>query len=355
MRQIRNRLRYIIVLCFDIYMMIFFHSYINFLILIALVILPIWSVHAVRMVKKQIGCDIEVPYEPMKKAEEFDVRFILHNQTIYPVLNATLTVLIENRFYAEVSEHQLNLPVRRKGDTHATYHIQMEYCGRFAVTVEKLRLGDLFGLYEVEMPLDKEKECLILPDGQERNQEAGMIYQLGVSEAMESQKKGYDFSEVSGIREYIPGDKLQNIHWKLSVKKDQLMVKERISVSALQLSVLVDLVNDDAMCLEKILELTDSITKAFVKLNYAFSFYYYSVNSGGIREMVIGNEAERKTAFEMMLYDHSYKEIGLIEELFLKQYTAGTYLYIGYGNAEAASQDVIQLPGNVLAQLRSRE
>ena len=42
---------------------------------------------------------------------------------------------------------------------------------------------------------------------------------------MESKKKGYDFSEVTGIREYIPGDKLQNIHWKLSAKKDILMVR----------------------------------------------------------------------------------------------------------------------------------
>lgn len=41
----------------------------------------------------------------------------------------------------------------------------------------------------------------------------------GMNEAEESRKKGHDFSEVVDVREYQPGDKLQNIHWKLSAKK----------------------------------------------------------------------------------------------------------------------------------------
>ena len=37
---------------------------------------------------------------------------------------------------------------------------------------------------------------------------------------------GYDYSEPYQIREYVPGDGLRQIHWKLSQKTDSLMVRE---------------------------------------------------------------------------------------------------------------------------------
>jgi hypothetical protein len=41
-----------------------------------------------------------------------------------------------------------------------------------------------------------------------------------------TEKPGYDVSEPFGIREYIPGDSLKNIHWKLTRKLDRLIVRE---------------------------------------------------------------------------------------------------------------------------------
>ena len=37
---------------------------------------------------------------------------------------------------------------------------------------------------------------------------------------------GYDNSELFQVREYRPGDRIQNIHWKLTAKQEELMVKE---------------------------------------------------------------------------------------------------------------------------------
>ena len=158
----------------------------------------------------------------------------------------------------------------------------------------------------------------------------------GVTEAMESKEKGYDFSEISGIREYIPGDKLQNIHWKLSVKKDELMVKERMSVSAMQLNVLVELYNNEELCVESVLTLADSVTKGFVSFNLPFTVYYYSINSGGLTSCYIGSEAERMQWLEWMLYDHTYQSGNQVEELFCREYpSGGTYLYIGADTLQA--------------------
>ena len=38
------------------------------------------------------------------------------------------------------------------------------------------------------------------------------------SEGMMQNRKGNDLSEIFDIREYVPGDDIRSIHWKLSSK-----------------------------------------------------------------------------------------------------------------------------------------
>ena len=49
----------------------------------------------------------------------------------------------------------------------------------------------------------------------------------GESEEHSKERGGDDPSEVFQIRDYQPGDKLRSIHWKLSAKTGEMMVRER--------------------------------------------------------------------------------------------------------------------------------
>ncbi len=353
MKKIRNWIRYIVIIVFNLFFMFLFQSYINLILLIGLLLFPVYSIYAVKKVAEKLSVEIKAPMEAMEKKSEFYIRFLLHNPTFFPLVNATIVMDAENAFYLEKGSHTLNVPIRAKKDTEVSYPIVMDYCGRLIVSVKEIVLVDLLGIYEVTIPLSETRECLVFPTGQSRNREVGQIYIHGVSEAMESKEKGYDFSEVSGIREYVPGDKLQNIHWKLSVKKDELMVKERISVSAMQLIVLVELANDEEMRLESVLELAEGVTKSLVAQNLPFTIYYYSSNIGGLKECYIGNEVEREQWIEMVLYDLSYKDFGRVEQVFSEQVSAeSTYLYIGYDPGIRESENVIYGAQQTVAVLR---
>lgn len=351
-RKMRNVVRYILAMVFNIWLMVILHSYVNFLILIAMIVFPIYSILSLYYAKSRISFDITMPIEPMKKSEEVRVHFKLKNPTLLPIVNATVRLTVANPFYGYEGEHVLNMPSRARKETDVAYPLIMDYCGRLVVSIERISLMDLMGICEVRIPVGIEKECLIFPSGPILDREAGVVYQKGVTEASESKEKGYDFSDVSGIREYIPGDKLQNIHWKLSTKKDELMVKERVSVSAMQLSVVVDLVNDEEMCLESVLELADGITKAFVKQNLPFTLYYYSMNRQELIGNYIGNEVERQEWFEGILYDKSYRDVGVVEEIFLRdKATETSYLYIGITNG-TEGEDAVYGNQNAVAALR---
>lgn len=349
MKRVRNFFRYIIVIALDVFMMVTFHSYINFLILIALLLFPVYSVIGVRMAASHLKLEVKLPHEPMDKKSVFHVCFLIHNETVFPILNGNLTTMVENRFYQYYGDHTLNVPLRAKGVTEVEYPVEMEYCGRFVVSVSRIKLWDLTGIYETTIPLSLEKECLVVPHGTAMSQEAGVLYQQGMTEAVESKAKGYDFSEVSGIREYIPGDKLQNIHWKLSSKRDLLMVKERVTISSQQLNVVLDLLNDEHMCLEDSLELFDGVMRGFVAWNLPVIVIFYSQKNAELIETDVNNEEERKKCMELILYHHSYKEAGLVGDVYEKKYPQGAYLYIGTCND---GENVIAELGNSVAQLK---
>ena len=353
MRRLRNMVRYAFIIILNVFIMLVFHSYVNLILLVGLILFPFYSIYGIHKVKESLTLWIVAPDENMERGSRFYLRFFVKNPTWFPVVNATLKLKVGNQFYQEEGIHYLNLPIRAKKETEVVYPVVMDYSGCFQISSESICLVDLLGIYEVTIPINAETECLVFPGGKERNQEAGRIYMQGVAEAMESREKGYDFSEISGIREYIPGDKLQNIHWKLSVKKDELMVKERVSVSAMQLNVLVELANDKDMCLESVLELTDSITKAFVMQNLPFTIYYYSTNMGELKGCYIGNEIERIQWMEMLLYDRCYEGAGLAEEMFFKQNLAArSYLYIGHALEDAAEGNIISGEKRAAAVLR---
>lgn len=330
MLRIRNIVRYLIVFCLNLLVVIVFHSYVNFVLLVGMILFPLYGIYGVWKIKQHVRVSLRIPFEDMEKGKEFIVDILLDNPTWVPSVNVTLQVGVENIFYGHKGSHSLNVPLRMHGTTEVSYPIVMEQCGRFCFRVEQLHCMDLLGICEVAVPVEEMAECIVLPEKRERNREAGDLYEKGVGESMESKEKGYDFSEISGIREYIPGDKLQNIHWKLSTKNDMLMVKERVSVSAMQLHMVVELRKDEGASLEGVMELANSITDAFVKQNRPFTVHYYSVTRDELQQIYIGDEAERKKWLQLLLYDVSYENECKAKNLFQKEYPgAGQYLYIG--------------------------
>ena len=57
----------------------------------------------------------------------------------------------------------------------------------------------------------------------------------------ESRKRGVEFNPDYEIREYSAGDELKNIHWKLSAKQGEMMVRERLSAGREKINVLLPL------------------------------------------------------------------------------------------------------------------
>lgn len=121
---------------------------------------------------------------------------------------------ITQKFQLQGKEMQLELPELS--------------AGIWSMECKKIRIYDLLDWFSVGKWKPLTAEIIQMPKKYEVNLRKALPeadspleseeYEIGI--------KGSDPSHVREIREYQPGDRLSAIHWKLSAKKQQLMVKE---------------------------------------------------------------------------------------------------------------------------------
>ncbi len=89
--------------------------------------------------------------------------------------------------------------------------------------VERVVISDLLGLFTVEkVPVNQGGELIVLPLPFDVGE---LTYAAGDSGAESMARAAEDITSPSDVRTYQPGDAMKKIHWKLSVRKQELMVR----------------------------------------------------------------------------------------------------------------------------------
>ena len=89
--------------------------------------------------------------------------------------------------------------------------------------VERVIISDLLGLFTVEkVPANQGGELIVLPLPFDVGE---LTYAAGDSGAESMARAAEDITSPSDVRTYQPGDAMKKIHWKLSVRKQELMVR----------------------------------------------------------------------------------------------------------------------------------
>ena len=120
----------------------------------------------------------------------------------------------------------------------------------------KLRVYDLSGLFFRSLPRPADRDILLLP----RPERPVPFPKLPDGETAGKRlrpKHGGGFAEEHDIREYRAGDPLNAVHWKLSAKLDELLIREPLVADRGELRLLMDLFGS-----------RDTLESVFGKLTY---------------------------------------------------------------------------------------
>ena len=97
------------------------------------------------------------------------------------------------------------------------------HCGAYTVTAESVRICDYLGIFTLPVRCREEQKILILPK-QEPVKLGESVHRFTARGYRP--KFGGGFAENHELRLYRPGDNLNQIHWKLSAKTGNLMLRE---------------------------------------------------------------------------------------------------------------------------------
>lgn len=208
----------------------------------------------------------------------------IENETFFHFALIRLIFLIENPMTGEQVKEKVNLPLNSHDAVRLQLNTHSPHCGNLTVTLRKAKCYDCLGLTALPIRLRLSAKALVLPDvfPMETGGEAGETHSdEGVSYAPDH--PGHDTSQVFDYHEYREGDRLKNIHWKLSNRLDRLMVKEFSEPLSSTVRVVLEL-NGGGDCspelLDRALSACMSLSESLLAGGYSYTLEWFDNRTG---------------------------------------------------------------------------
>lgn len=189
--------------------------------------LPVIMFSTTFIAKKLTKAEFAVQAKTTPKNTPFPVQLCVTNKSIFPVGKAEAHIEYYNIFNNQINEIEVLFPLQAKNTHHVTFQLSSKYCGILKIRSAYINIYDPLRMFRFRTGKNITAEIAVMPEIHEVNGAISYTDRETEESSMFSENTaGDDPSEVFDLRDYVIGDKLNRIHWKLSSKKDDLIVKD---------------------------------------------------------------------------------------------------------------------------------
>ena len=291
----------------------FYQKPIFLFLLMLLLLLPPASYLSARYAVLHLQPEITTSLLFGHSGDEITVSFVLKNPAYLPLPDCTFYYTISSPFYPNEKSYEVNCPVYAHDSFAFSIPLTFRRAACYQIRLTQITVWDYLHFFTFHKEVTLQKELFIFPPENDSLQFSSAAFGEGFDEFEENGAKGNISSNVTDIREYIPGDRLQKIHWKLSAKIHKLMVKENEQTSSHQFILLPELYLPDPAqpVLEQILSNTLTMGRSLLADGITFFFRYYSITAQDFMQFCILNEDQLEEAFRSCFYESTYAESDL--------------------------------------------
>lgn len=241
---------------------------------------------------------------------------------LLPVTKGIARVRYENPFSGDKGKLKIRFSVDAGKKRDRRIPVVMYNCGNVAITVEKVRIYDYLNIFAWTIGKHFEtQDVLVLSPMKEMYLGKDRWYNETNedSDRFSLYKKGDDPSEIFNIREYADGDKIQRIHWKLSSKTGDLMVKEGSLPLTKEIHIFIDLCargerEERNHNVNLLVQGIYSIAMFMIERGIPQAYIWYDKKNGVIQEYSVEHEEELYWMFqELFKSSITTKENELLE------------------------------------------
>lgn len=223
--MLKNIILYLIILFSSFIFNIFYYKWFSWIFLLIVILIPIISliISLPMMIYTAVNGFILYGDDEININEKFKIYLTNKNNSSIPCTYLKLTLKAENNF----ANIQKKIKLKASGSLNKSFeycdNTLGKHCGCITATVKSLKIYDLLGIFFIPIRFKKSIKTNVLPKPEEPAKKPDLenITVLGFKP-----KAGGGFSDYYELRQYQNGDSLKSIHWKLSTKHEDLIVKE---------------------------------------------------------------------------------------------------------------------------------
>ena len=279
----------------------------TFAVLAASVLVPVLLAWLAWFSAHGLRAEFSLPAHGEKNREIAGVLSV-RNAGPWPMQKVVCRVICANGLTGEALSHEMVFGLAAKCAMEVPIAARVAHCGRLTMIVTDLRVMDAFGLFARRVPFCAEESVWIWPEGFAMDVTLAAHMSAAVdSERYSMTQPGYDPSETYAIREYIPGDPIKSIHWKLSQKADTLLTRElglpvvsRMLV-LMETTILADYGAVPFAAMDAMVEVFAAVSRALCEVGTAHTLGWKDMETGLFREMAVENEDDIASAMEAVL------------------------------------------------------
>lgn len=280
-------------------------------------------------------CHLEVPISMTESGRPVTVNIKIRNKGILPTGKVEVRVEHKNVLHKSGKSQWISLSDGSVGEQKHSIKMALSGAGCHEISVTQMKIYSLFGLIYLKRKCRDFSSVLIMPEIYSTNVQITEAVRnfLGDADVYDDFRPGHDSGEIFEIREYREKDKLQSIHWKLSAKMDNLMVKENSLPKACAIVLMLELHPMQSNIFHKremdaaaYFDLVASLSYSLMDQKCPHFVAWYSVEKEGIRRIRVDDEESFYLFLDAYLRESIPRDKNVREE-YRKDYKSEWYLY----------------------------
>lgn len=178
------------------------------------------------LVTKDLNAELKFS-NVVDKGKNVTGKVIVNNKYFIPLNEIVLNFEINNILTGEKKKVKESIFLGLTNKSEMPLELESKYCGCIKVTLENVEIFDIWKIASIKKKINKSQQVYIMPFT------TLQVIELGNSDAKEASDTWKYMDNVAGtsgevfdIKEYQIGDNIKNIHWKLTGKYENPMVKK---------------------------------------------------------------------------------------------------------------------------------
>lgn len=205
-----------------------------------LLLLPIISLIYIVVARAGIKVYTECDNTRAEKGQpvSYEIKIINETPLPFPFVETVVSLPSENAVICR--DELMRITLLPMGAHVVNSVVSFPLRGSYDIGVKYMYVGDLFGLFRTEVKLELHRTVIVYPRNIIMSADSNRN-ETDLPTSVMKRSSSPEQAEQSDIRNYVPGDSMKNIHWKLSSKSEELQVKNFSSNTDKHTYILCDL------------------------------------------------------------------------------------------------------------------